>query len=534
MNNTIQLYDPTALADLILRLSQPYDSTALADLILRSSDHVEFYVLGAFLRYVSPTFRTMFALNTGQAVDDNEKKDGYPVVCVAEDSSTLRLLLDSIYPTAEERPLYDVGLFWKAAKASQKYCMKIIEDKLRKRVFASDLMKCYSLRMYAVATDLGWDDVAIAAARQTLQTPLESLLYVDELESISGAGFYRFLEYRFRCSKSSNPLIEGFTKFPSVVKPCSPTDADNVSDASAPFDSSAPADLVLRSSNFVDFFVSGTLIRRLSAVFKGMFPLPPEHEVKNGMPVVRVEENSEVLHCLLSVIHYDLDELDMKDCHLYIKVVQAARKYKMTIIERRLHKQAANSPLTNSDPLRVYIIATALGWEELAKTVALNTFHEPLDKLTYVDELRFITGADLYRLVKYRFQCVGAASSALEGDPMFPKYGFGQWNGHFRSNNSWPPKTNYDSTNPSLAYTQLKVSPRGSTVSDIYSKHLESQLQVVASENGKFEMTPSIFFNMVRCARDAEKNVEDVIAKVEFAKARSFRNIDWLKPPVRP
>ncbi|KIL69191.1 hypothetical protein M378DRAFT_769675 [Amanita muscaria Koide BX008] len=111
-------------------------------------------------------------------------------------------------------------------------------------------------------------------------------------------------------------------------------------------DADAPADLVLRSSDSVDFFVSGTLIRRLSAVFKGMFPLPPDHEVKNRMPIVRVEESSEELHCLLSIIHHDLDELDMKDCQLYIKVVQAARKYRMTAIERRLRKQAANSPLT--------------------------------------------------------------------------------------------------------------------------------------------------------------------------------------------
>ncbi|KAM6491634.1 hypothetical protein JOM56_012878, partial [Amanita muscaria] len=372
-------------------------------------------------------------------------------------------------------------------------------------------MKNNPLSVYAVATDLGWDDIAIAAARQTLQTPLESLHYVDGLKGITGVGFYRFLEYRFRCSKSSNPKAEKFTEFKGITQPCSPIDTDNVSDASAPFDSSAPADLILRSSDSVDFFVSGALIRRLSAVFNDMFPFPPEHEDRNGMPIVRVEENSEILRCLLSVIHHDLDEPDMKECQLYIKVMLAARKYRMTTIERRLRKQAANSPLTNSDPLQVYIIAAALGWEELAKTAALNTFCEPLDKLEYVDELRFITGADLYRLMKYRFRCADAASSALEGDPMFPKYGFGQWNGHLKSNSSsW--KTNYDSTNPSMAYTQLKVSPRGSTVSDIYSKHLE----LVASENGKFEMTPPIFFNIVRCARDAEKDVESAIAKVDL------------------
>ncbi|KIL69196.1 hypothetical protein M378DRAFT_7895 [Amanita muscaria Koide BX008] len=124
--------------------------------------------------------------------------------------------------------------------------------------------------------------------------------------------------------------------------------------------------------------------------------------------------------------------------------------------------------------------------------------------------------------MQHRFQCANAASSALEADPMFATYGFGQWNGHFKSNETpqnntktifgpfgpSPPK-NYDSTGPSSAYTQLKVSPRGSTISDIYSKHLG----LVASETGKFEMTPTVFFNIVQCARDAEKKVENAVAR---------------------
>ncbi|KIL69198.1 hypothetical protein M378DRAFT_157435 [Amanita muscaria Koide BX008] len=81
----------------------------------------------------------------------------------------------------------------------------------------------------------------------------------------------------------------------------------------------------------------------------------------------------------------------MKDCQLYIKVVQANRKYGMIAIGRRLYKQVVNSPLTNSDPLRAYIIAAVLGWDDIAKTVALNTFSQPLDKLA----LRFIWGRSL-------------------------------------------------------------------------------------------------------------------------------------------
>ncbi|KIL60919.1 hypothetical protein M378DRAFT_167596, partial [Amanita muscaria Koide BX008] len=61
-------------------------------------------ILGAFLRHVSPMFILWSVLQK------TAKRCDY-------------YLIPYIYPTSEERHLDDVGLFWKAAKASQKYCM---------------------------------------------------------------------------------------------------------------------------------------------------------------------------------------------------------------------------------------------------------------------------------------------------------------------------------------------------------------------------------------------------------------------------
>ena len=165
----------------IVDADSPYDPTAFADTIIRTSDNVHFYILGNFLSYVSQVFRDLFDLNRGAAVEQNEKKDGYPVIPLLDDSATLRFLLDLIHPRIEERQLDDVTLFWNVSRAAKKYCMDIIEGKLRARILTSDLINEGPFRIYAIATDLEWGDVADIAACKTLNIPLKDLKYGERV-----------------------------------------------------------------------------------------------------------------------------------------------------------------------------------------------------------------------------------------------------------------------------------------------------------------------------------------------------------------
>ncbi|KIL69204.1 hypothetical protein M378DRAFT_35166, partial [Amanita muscaria Koide BX008] len=151
-----------------MNASSPYNPSLAADVVLRTSDDVDFYVIGPFLRFVSPVFTDMYTLNHGPAAEENEEKDGRPLVCLEEDSGTLRLLLDTIYPYEKDPPLTDVSLLWKVGKASKKYIMDVIEKKLQHWVVSSDLITTSPLRIYAIAIDLRWEGVAIEAARRTL------------------------------------------------------------------------------------------------------------------------------------------------------------------------------------------------------------------------------------------------------------------------------------------------------------------------------------------------------------------------------
>ncbi|KAF8630128.1 hypothetical protein AX15_003084 [Amanita polypyramis BW_CC] len=405
---------------------KPFDVNAFSDIILQSSDSVHFYVHSAFLSFVSPSFRDMFSLNRGPAVDQNEKKGGFPIIGVTEDSETLYFLLELIYPV-EESPFYDLGVFRKVCKAAQKYLMDGIEDKLRKWILTSQLLKNEPFRVYVIAIDLHWEAVALVAARGTLQVSLENLPFIDELKDISGAEFYRFLDYRFRCDKASGcsggliTLMEDATDSMSSPQP-NTTQADPPAKAPEPFDSTVNGNVILRSSDLVDFFVIEGLIRLVSPFFDGMFPLKKHHEI-DGRPIINLSEDSKVLHALLSMIYPHIDEPVMGDYHLCKQVLQAARKYKISIIEKKLRKLAM--ALVDKEPLRMYAMAISLGWDEVAKIAALNTLSQPLRDMTFVQEMCQITGADLFSLMRYRFTCAEEACKVAKDGSMHTKHGFG-------------------------------------------------------------------------------------------------------------
>lgn len=75
----------------------------------------------------------------------------------------------------------------------------------------------------------------------------------------------------------------------------------------------------------------------------------------------------------------------------------------------------------------MYIVASVLGWAELAKLAAVNTLSSPLQDMVYTDNFNLITGADLYRLVSFRFRCADAACKVINDDAGHKAHGPGRW-----------------------------------------------------------------------------------------------------------
>ncbi|KIL69205.1 hypothetical protein M378DRAFT_21413 [Amanita muscaria Koide BX008] len=502
-----------------MNATSPYNPTLAADIVLRTSDDVDFYVIGPFLRFVSPVFMDMYTLNHGPAAEENEKKDGRPLIRLEEDSRTLRLLLDTIYPYAKDPPLTDVSLFWKIGKASKKYIMDVIEEKLQLWIVSSDLIATSPLRIYAIAIDLGWEGVAMEAARRTLQTPLEKLGHVEELRSIPASGFYRFLEYRLRCDTSSSPRTEtlmtlheigaaGTTeRLAQVLHLECDMDADATTDAPEPFNSSKESDLILRSSDSVNFFVLKSLIHLVSPQFDQVFP--SRSKADDGKIVIHVTQDSKVLRQLLSIIYYYIDELDIRDFQLYIAVAEAAHYCKMAVIEKKLRKLILNSPLIMKEPLKLYVLATVLRWEDVVKLAALNTLSLPLQEMIYIGEFSRISGEDLYRLINFRFKCGEAARESLEADAGFMQFGPSNWG------SAWPYQSINGLPTMEVLKEKIKACPRGSTLESIYVSAI-SELKNSYNSYSNYGASTSQVAEIMICYRRMGDTIEEAVSKVPF------------------
>ena len=267
------------------------------------------------------------------------------------------------------------------------------------------------------------------------------------------------------------------------------------------------SDLILRSSDSIDFFVIGPMLRRISPVFDGMFPLN-DNEIQDGRPVILLQEGSEVVLPLLKLVYHEIDELDTKVWQSYRDIVLTVRKYRMISIERKLEKQVTASSLILDEPLRIFILATALGWKEVQKSAALNTLSQPLSAMTYISDLSLVTGADLYRLIRFRFRCGDEACKALDADESFSSYGIGSWDNYRdrRYNNR-----NAFSFIQILDWnTKLRACPRGSTLTSIYA-----QMEDFERHGHRFDFS-GVFSRIVKCMHDAEKVVEEAVSKVCF------------------
>ncbi|KAI0642221.1 hypothetical protein C8Q79DRAFT_1013514 [Trametes meyenii] len=177
--------------------------------------------------------------------------------------------------------------------------------------------------------------------------------------------------------------------------------------SSTPESSSHPftktsADVVLRSSDGIQFRVHKIILSEASSVFDGMFTLPQldEGEVPVALPSVDLTEDGKTIERLLRLCYpMDDPEIELEDVPC---VVRAARKYDMhwavdRVVKTFMQQSVLENPQT---ALRVYTVTSDLDLPQ-AEMAARASLWEPLGKdLPY--ELNGITPASLYRLLDYR------------------------------------------------------------------------------------------------------------------------------------
>ncbi|KAI0758079.1 hypothetical protein C8Q74DRAFT_1303021 [Fomes fomentarius] len=200
-----------------------------------------------------------------------------------------------------------------------------------------------------------------------------------------------------------HPILTTIMSPPQAPAPPTATDAAKpVTNAAHPFNKTA-ADAILRTSDHVDFWVRRSILAEASCVFEDMLsiPQPPPgasnaDELKDGLPVIRLAEDSRTLDSLLRLC-YPTDDPEFGSLDELRPVLEAAIKFMMqeatSLLRRRLVK------LGQAQPLRAFAISCSLELEQEAGLLA-PLAHGLLG--TFVEELHNISAGAYHRLVHYQ------------------------------------------------------------------------------------------------------------------------------------
>ncbi|KAI0738446.1 hypothetical protein C8Q80DRAFT_244381 [Daedaleopsis nitida] len=167
--------------------------------------------------------------------------------------------------------------------------------------------------------------------------------------------------------------------------------------APAPFDKSI-ADVILRTSDHVDFHVFTQVLIAASPFFEGLFevpqPSPDQEQLKYGKPIIEVSEDSVALETLLRICYpinkpagFSIEQIEL--------ALRAAMKYDMELPTTVLTGDLEN--VAKDRPMAVWAVACRLQLEDLARVAAKALSPSTLD-FDSLGNMDGISAGDYYRL----------------------------------------------------------------------------------------------------------------------------------------
>ncbi|KAJ7184953.1 hypothetical protein C8R46DRAFT_938913 [Mycena filopes] len=176
------------------------------------------------------------------------------------------------------------------------------------------------------------------------------------------------------------------------------------------------ADIILRSSDDIDFHVHRLVLSLASPVFRDMFTVPQPPETGGELPVVRMAESGAVLGRILNFWypggHPAVESLDQLREILQILIFKYDIQAVIPIGQGLLRGYV------EAEPLGSFAVAVRHGWDDLALLAAKECLKLPLRSSAYKapKELSYVTAAAYHSLLQYHYQC-GEVLRAAGADP---------------------------------------------------------------------------------------------------------------------
>lgn len=177
-------------------------------------------------------------------------------------------------------------------------------------------------------------------------------------------------------------------------------------------------DVILRSSDGASFRVHRLVLTTASPFFDDLFslPQPDEDEMIDGIHVIHLPEDKEVLHSLVTMLYPIPSELP-DSYHKVLDLLIASQKYDMTAVQSSIRAEVgrkAYPPLTASAAFHTYAIASSKGLIPEMENAARLTLDYPMTFESIGDELGLFTGWALRDLARFRKRCRDSLVLCLE------------------------------------------------------------------------------------------------------------------------
>jgi BTB/POZ domain len=178
------------------------------------------------------------------------------------------------------------------------------------------------------------------------------------------------------------------------------------------------ANLILRSSDLVDFRVHKSVLAMASPIFTDLLslPQPSDSESADGVPVVQISEDAELLAILISIL-YPVRPVIPSSYEKVLYLLAACQKYDMvqaqSFIRAEVNRGDFPAPV-GTEVFSAYAIASAKRLIPEAKSAARFSLDYPMTFETLGEGLRLFEGSALTDLVHFRKRCQGNLVTCLE------------------------------------------------------------------------------------------------------------------------
>ena len=252
------------------------------------------------------------------------------------------------------------------------------------------------------------------------------------------------------------------------------------------------ANLIIQSSDLINFRVHKPVLAMASPVFRDLFslPQPSDGESIDGLPMVQLSEDSDLLNTLFSML-YPLDPVIPKSyekvlyslatflvevlnpCYKVLYLLAACQKYEIVKVQSSIRDKVSQGEFPapkGPDAFSAYVIASGKGLMPEIENAARQTLAHPMTFEILGEGLRLFEGWALRDLANFRKHYRDNLVSCFESFLKTEESQFKIWTPCVSYNRSYGYHGSYSLSNLAMSN---KNGSLPSWLAELYQKHLD-------------------------------------------------------------